>query len=470
MKKLKIFPKTFLYTLSLMLVIVLLSHILIYVLMPKVYNYRQKKALEADVCLLVQKVMDAPSDQRLSCVADFAGKWASNISVAYDGFAYDIGMFGEQADTEFSRSGRVKATIITESSDTGLKISLAGNPQGGADVFQINQTFAGGRGSISAVVSRKQIEDAVSVILMILPFTFILCTAISVVSALIFSKMFTKPIRQISAVTERMQKLEPDVCCMADSQDEIGILADSINSLYQNLLKTIRELEHGIRKVEEADVQKTNFLRAASHELKTPVAAVNAMLENMLLGVGKYKDRDTYLAKCKHLIEQLSGMIREILDASKMQFDQKQPSVEFDLADAVGTLLEPYQIIARAKGIRMDVGMEEPLILKYPRDAVEKVVSNLLSNAVSYTKGGRTIHVYFDGHMLVVENECPVIMPEHLSHIFEPFYRPDYGRGREAGGNGLGLYIVASILDSLAVKYQFVPSENIDGMAFKINF
>ena len=101
---------------------------------------------------------------------------------------------------------------------------------------------------------------------------------------------------------------------------------------------------------------------------------------------------------------------------------------------------------------------------------IEKAISNILANAVSYTKPGGIIDISCKGQQLVVENECTPIPPEHLAHIFEPFYRPDYGRDRASGGNGLGLYLVSTILKSLNISYSFVPSKNINGMSFQISF
>ena len=72
MKKLKIFPKTFLYTLGLMLIIVLLSHTLIYFLMPRAYNYQQEKALETDAARLVEQIISAPAEERVNYVTSFA--------------------------------------------------------------------------------------------------------------------------------------------------------------------------------------------------------------------------------------------------------------------------------------------------------------------------------------------------------------------------------------------------------------
>ena len=469
MKKLKIFPKTFLYTLSLMLIIVLLSHTLIYFLMPLAYNYQQEKALEADAARLVEQIINAPSEERVNYVTSFAAKWSANANVVYDDFSYHVDLLKEEAAAS-SPNGKVEVTVIATTTEDGLKISLAENPLGGVDFFKVEQGFSDGAGSITAIVSRQHIEDAVSAVLMILPFTAILCMVISVLFALAYSRMFTRPIQQISAATEKMRELEPDAHCPNDTQDEMGMLSDNVNSLYQTLLSTIRTLEQEIEKVEAADIQKSNFLRAASHELKTPVTAVSVMLENMLLGIGKYKDRDTYLARCKELTDRLAQMIKEILDASRAEFAGEQEQTDFLIADALKAVIEPYQIIAKAKGIAFSVDAGEPFTVHLPQGMIEKAISNILANAVSYTKPDGVIHISCKGRQLVIENECTPIPPEHLAHIFEPFYRPDYGRDRAAGGNGLGLYLVSTISKSLDISYTFAPSENIDGMSFQIFF
>ena len=469
MKKLKIFPKTFLYTLGLMLIIVLLSHTLIYFLMPWAYNYQQEKALEADAARLAEQIITAPSEERVNYVTSFAAKWSANANVVYDDFSYHVDLLKEAAAAS-SPNGKVEVTVIATTTEDGLKISLAENPLGGADFFKVEQGFSDGAGSITAIVSRQHIEDAVSAVLMILPFTAILCMVISVLFALAYSRMFTRPIQRISAATEKMRKLEPAAHCPNDAQDEMGMLADNVNSLYQTLLSTIQTLEQEIKKVEAADIQKTNFLRAASHELKTPVTAVSVMLENMLLGIGKYKDKDTYLARCKELTDRLAQMIKEILDASRAEFAREQEQTDFLIVDALKAVIEPYQIIAKAKGITFSVDTGEPFAAHLPQGMIEKAISNILANAVSYTKPDGTIYVSCKGQLLIIENECTPIPPEHLVHIFEPFYRPDYGRDRAAGGNGLGLYLVATILKSLDIPYSFSPSEDIEGMSFQIIF
>ena len=118
----------------------------------------------------------------------------------------------------------------------------------------------------------------------------------------------------------------------------------------------------------------------------------------------------------------------------------------------------------------MNVAMDKAGTVCLPRGMIEKAISNILANAVSYTKSDGTITVSCAGQKLVVENECTPIPPEHLAHIFEPFYRPDYGRDRATGGNGLGLYLVATTLKSLDIPFAFTPSKNMTGMSFEIDF
>ena len=94
------------------------------------------------------------------------------------------------------------------------------------------------------------------------------------------------------------------------------MLAGNINGLYQNLLMTIEKLEIEKQRVREMEQSKVDFMRAASHELKPPLTALHAIVENMILGIGKYPNVDVYLPQCKEMTEQLTGMIQEILEAS----------------------------------------------------------------------------------------------------------------------------------------------------------
>ena len=477
MKKLKLFPKTFLYTFSLMIIIVAISHLLVYILLPAVYHYRQRNALETDIEKLCREIADTEDAGRLALVTDFAGKWYADILIKYDGYTYEMkllnvwddGYLKCSKDTENPSGDKEDVSIIAEESDGKIKISLSRNPKGDKNFFYAEQIFPNQKGYVRAVISRQQIEDAVSTIIVILPVTAFACTLISLLSALLYSHMLTKPIKQITNVTKQMQGLTHGISCEVHTHDEIETLADNVNALYNNLLKTIHNLEQEIYKVEEMEVQKTNLMRSASHELKTPVTAINAMLENMILNVGKYEDHTIYLPKCKMLTEQLAVMIKEILDASKSATNDKEKDTEIDISELIAKMSEPYQMIAKSKGIRIEMDVSEKFSVHYPISMIRKVISNLLSNAVSYTPKGGTIKIYIEEQKLVLENECVPIPQEYQKHIFEPFYRFEYG-GKDTKGNGLGLYIVDAVLRTLQILYMFTALEDNSGMRFTIDF
>ena len=103
-----------------------------------------------------------------------------------------------------------------------------------------------------------------------------------------------------------------------------------------------------------------------------------------------------------------------------------------------------------------------------PPQMFGKAVSNILANAVAYTEPGRTVSIYSDGCHILIENECATIPEEELRHLFEHFYRPDFARNRDKGGNGLGLYIVDILLRTMNISYSFCPMEEPQGMRFTI--
>ena len=371
MKKLKIFPKTFLYSLAIMLLIVGVAHLILYLLLP-------------------QMVIDfVPSET----------------------------------------TGNVSLTIAGSYEPAGLMKSA---------------------------------------MLRALPLSVICCVFLSVLCAYFFSKGTTSSIRQLSKAVKKMSELDKSAQCRISSQDELGELANDVNQLYHRLLCMIENLELEKEKTSENERAKIDFLRSASHELKTPVT-LNAMLENMILGVGRYQDYDACLPECKAITERLSEMIHEILETSKLSVSTKNAALtEINVSELLASLCEPYQLIAATHGVRFRLKIDDAVSVELPIHEFSKALSNILGNAVGYTPNGKCVSVYLRDHMIVVENECTPISKEELPHLFEPFYRPDFSRSRETGGNGLGLYIVATIFRALNVPYSFTPMEQPQGMRFTI--
>lgn len=317
------------------------------------------------------------------------------------------------------------------------------------------------------VVSIRQEQFVTEAVEKTLPISLSYSLLISVVCSLLFSKVIADPVKKISESAGQMMKLDRGANCPVHTKDEIGMLAQNVNDLYSALLSTIEQLEREKDAVRDMERAKADFLRAASHELKTPVTALNATLENMILGVGKYRDYKARLPECKEMVEQLSGMIHEILEASRLNLTAEPPK-QADVSELMAELCEPYRLIAAAHQISFSLDLPETFPAALPVGTFSKAVSNVLANAVAYTGAGKTVSVYIEGRSLRIENECSPIPDSEIHRLFEPFYRPGFSRSRESGGNGLGLSIVDTLLTSINISYSFVPMKSPPGMRFTI--
>ena len=307
-----------------------------------------------------------------------------------------------------------------------------------------------------------------SVLLLILPVALVLCLLLSAVAAYFYAKSITKPIRDIAQAMVSMQSLTPEAACRTDRNDEIDILARNVNDMYQQLLSTISHLEHEIETVGRSELEKLDFLLLASHELKTPVTAVRGMIDGLIYHVGVYKDRDTYLRECQKSLEGLTELICRILETSKMDITEASKEKRLtDIGLLIGETAEPYLAIAQSRNIQMILANEDSFQSVVPAELIKKALSNILSNAVKYTKPEHTIRIYLKDQSVTIENECEPLSEEELSHIGEPFYHPS-GYEQDKGSSGLGLYLTDRILSACGLSYDFVPYEN--GMRFTLYF
>lgn len=490
MKKMRLFTKTFVYTMLLMSLVILVAHALLYFLLPS--EYVKQKNREADELSeemkqelnglteekLLEKAKSYLEDSEINLHIELKDKSymytsftvLNNLASGQKNSALSI----QQQENAEDKQKNADKKKITSTYSTGLALSSIiglGDSEHAATVLQRELQIRLKDKSTAVLtlnMNLQSIQEASSVMFRILPYTLGICILISLLAAYLYARALTRPIQSICSSTKQMEQLQPTERCHVHTQDEIGELADNINSLYQSLQDTIHSLEQEIHHVSQAEQMKVDFLRSASHELKTPLTSLHVILENMSLQVGKYKDRDTWLLKCQEIVEHLSVMIHDILNASAMEgIPDKEPVVPYACVPWLTAVLEPYIRIAKAKGIHVLYEPDSTQLLHTNPNQLAKAISNILSNAVSYTDQGGSIHIYFQKTTLIVDNTCIPIPQEHLVHIMEAFYRPDFSRNKQTGGNGLGLYFVAQILQQLRIPFDFLPYA--DGMRFLIN-
>ena len=188
------------------------------------------------------------------------------------------------------------------------------------------------------------------------------------------------------------------------------------------------------------------FLRGASHELKTPLTSLKIVLENMQFKVGKYKDRDFYLEKCGEMVDELDAGIRELLLMSKMDSFEKFEWIK--ISEVVEEVLRRNQIMIAEKNLQMRIEVGEQKIW-LNRTALSMVLANLIGNAVKYAEEGGKISVQMRDKALEIKNS----------------YRAGVN---EQSGSGLGLYIVKNLLKRYGLKYEI--SDLKKSFSFKIDF
>ena len=164
-------------------------------------------------------------------------------------------------------------------------------------------------------------------------------------------------------------------------------------------------------------------------------------------------------------MDELSGMVRDILDTSKVQDLQEEEKQKLCAGGEIGTVLQEYAMQIADKKLEVTDSIPEDCMLFMSRNTFQKVWSNLIGNAVQYTEQGGQITIAADTDKIWIENSCTPLTEEQLAYIYEPFYRVDDTRAA-SGGNGLGLYVVRELLKKEGFRHVFEPVE--DGMRFTI--
>jgi two-component system phosphate regulon sensor histidine kinase PhoR len=204
-----------------------------------------------------------------------------------------------------------------------------------------------------------------------------------------------------------------------------------------------------------AAATRRDFVANASHELRTPVAAIRGAAETLLSGaLEDPKAARSFVEIVHRQAERLSRLTQDLLDLSRLESRQWRFEVApVDLDALTRTALELHGPAAREKGLALASAVPAGLAVLGDGRALEQVVVNLVDNAVKYTATGSvTVGAAPQGAdvVLTVADTGPGIEPHHLARLFERFYRVDPGRSREAGGTGLGLAIAKHLVQGMA--------------------
>lgn len=301
-----------------------------------------------------------------------------------------------------------------------------------------------------------QMEEITPIVMGSLPMIVSVIFLVVLVSSGFFSGRIVNPIIRLANHAESAGiagHFETDeFAFVSDRKDEIGTLERNLQELYTRLRDSYEELACKNHMLEEENERREVFLRASSHQLKTPIAAALLLMEGMLNEVGKYKDTKTYLPEVKQQLLSMRKIVEDILYLNYHAEDMRQEDVAVEVL--AQELVRAYAVQAEDK--KLQVIIDGKGIVQTDREMLKKIADNLLSNAVQYTPEQQKIVIEINDTKLCMTNYGVTIDEELLPNVFEPFVSSDGSRK----GRGLGLYVAAYYSKLAGYKLKIENIEN----------
>lgn len=435
MKNLKIFPKMFLQILTALAFTVLFIHFMVFLIFPKTYLEDRK--------------------QEINKKANEISKTLTNKDIGYVTQSLDF----------YSNNNDIKAYVKNKNNDNELQIKeiidFDKKSENNSLIIEERDITinTGEKISLQFVSTADMKKDAKNLSLRFLPFSLLISMFFSAIISLIYAKLINNNIQEIKHITDKMMNRDKNALLEVDSTNEIGQLKVQINDLYTTLLHSIDDLESKNEEIIKLEKLKYDFFRGASHELKTPVASLKIILENMKYNIGKYKNRDLYIDESLKIIDVLSHSISQILTLSSIE-NLKNDEENVEILPILNDIINKQEVIVNQKHITIDNQITDEKIY-IGKSALKIILSNVIGNAVKYTDEYGRITIKSDGKWFEVINTCEKASELDTTKVFD--VNCDLNK---ENSNGLGLYIVVNLLNNYKIDAIIETQE--ENVTFKI--
>lgn len=240
--------------------------------------------------------------------------------------------------------------------------------------------------------------------------------------------------------------------------DEVDQLALTFNEAFSRLERAVGEMKQ--------------FTASIAHELRTPLAALRGEAEFALLHSETLEDCKTTLASQIEEFDKLNRLIRQLLTLAQAESGEIQMARDaVDVTRMLGEVVDTFSLVASGKDVSLELDCSPDLTLTGDRSWIERLMINLIDNAIKYTPAGGRVNVYGrrDGDKIVIEvlDNGIGMSSEAIPHIFERFYRADPSRSKDLEGVGLGLSLVKWIVGQHRGTIS-VESEPGQGTRFRV--
>lgn len=309
------------------------------------------------------------------------------------------------------------------------------------------------------------IKNSVGIATNFLFMIFIPIIILSIIMAIYFSKKFTKPIIELNDVSNKIANLNFDEKVSIKTNDEIGVLGNSINLLSDKIKDNIQVLEAKNRELETLISHKTKqeklkreFVSSVSHELKTPITVINGYAQGLKSNIlDNEEDKAYYIDIICEESEKMGVMVNDLLDLYKLESNTfKIEKEKVNMKALIGNVCKKHELIIKEKAIELSLALEELYALG-DRIRLEQVLNNLIDNAINHVDNKKEVSINLEEAteyiQIEVYNSGELIREEDLEKIWYSFVRLNKVRTSSENRIGLGLAIVREIVSLHGGEY-----------------
>ncbi|WP_125153278.1 sensor histidine kinase [Clostridium rectalis] len=308
-------------------------------------------------------------------------------------------------------------------------------------------------------------------------FMFMIVSGLVVIISFKYSKFISKPLIAMSKKAKDISNCNFQGEYKVTSEDEIGLLGESLNLISKNLERSLKELKDANIKLKEdmnnqrkQEEKRKELIANISHELKTPITIIQGNINGLKNGI--------YTEEIYNDIQEetirLNELVMEILKMSRLEslsFRLKQE--HFDLCGAFYSVNDKLRNLVKEKSLEVIIEDVEEAIVFGDEQKIKEVISNLYTNSIKYTSHGNKIKINIleekEKYIFQIENFGVTLKKEELNNIWDPFYRGEKSRNRKFGGTGLGLSTVKKILEYHHNEFKVESKYNSVNFYFTLN-
>ena len=258
-------------------------------------------------------------------------------------------------------------------------------------------------------------------------------------------------------IYNRIKKIYDEVSILNDDEFIRASTTSDIDSLSNSVKNYVQGKRIEIKNLTERDSFRKDFLGNVSHELKTPLFTVQGYILTLIEGgINDKMIRDKYLERANKGVDRLVAIVKDLDMIAKLETEGLKMNYEvFNIIDLIQNVFDLFEMKAKKRNITLqfDKVYDYPVFVNGDKERIEQVLINLIVNSIKYGKlnGLTSVGIEsFDKKKFIIKvvDNGEGIKEEHISRLFERFYRVDQSRSREQGGSGLGLSIVKHIVEA----------------------